>query len=63
MRHRNMDDHLEALRKCLWEASATLHLLLARRAACDPEQTSLPLCQLQQQLMEANRLHGLLTVD
>jgi hypothetical protein len=56
-----MDDYLEELRKCMWEATAMVHGMLARRAARDPESPALTLCQLQQQLTEANRLHGLLT--
>jgi hypothetical protein len=57
----SMDDHLEELRKCLWDATAMVHALMARRAARDPESPAQTLCQLQQQLTEANRLHALLT--
>jgi hypothetical protein len=57
-----MDDHLEELRKCLWDASAMVHALLAGRAMSDAGPSSETLAQLRWQLMEANRLHGLLIV-
>jgi hypothetical protein len=55
-----MDDYLEELRKCLWDASAMVHALLAGRAMSDAGPSSETLARLQWQLMEANRLHGLL---
>jgi hypothetical protein len=58
--HLQMDDHLEELRKCLWDASAMVHALLAGRAMSDAGPSSETLAQLRWQLMEANRLHGLL---